>query len=70
MNALCSYVGIGLAVGWKLYNNGNGMDHSSGTGEHNGVHLCSEWAKSSVLLTYSGQLVASFTVMAKGWFRC
>jgi len=49
--------------------NGNGLDQRSGTGALNGVHLCSEWAGSAVLLRYSGQLVGSCTVTETGWIR-
>ena len=36
----------------------------SGTGALNGVHLCSGWADSVVLLRYSRQLVGSCTTSA------
>ena len=49
MGVLCSSVEIQRAVGWQLYNNGNGLDQRSVTGALNGVHLCSEWADSAVL---------------------
>jgi len=45
-----SSVEIQRAVVWVLYSNGNGLDQRSGTGALNGVHLCSEWAESAVLL--------------------
>jgi len=67
MGGQCSYVEIQQAVVWWLYSNGNGLDHSSVTGALNGVHLCSEWADSAVLLRYSRQLVGSCTVTATGW---
>ena len=41
--------------------------HRSGTDALNGVHLCSEWADSAVLLRYSGQLVGSCTLRSTGW---
>ena len=67
MGGLCSSVEINRAVGWLLYSEGNVLDHRSGTGALNGVHLCSEWAYSAVLLRYSGQLVGSCTISATGW---
>jgi len=63
----CSSVEIEQAVCWQLYSNGNRLDHSSGTGALKGVHLCSEWEGSAVLLRCSGQLVGSCTVSATGW---
>jgi len=52
-----------------LYSNGNGLDQRKVTGALNGVHLCSEWADSAVLVRYSGQKIGSFTVMTTDWIR-
>ena len=65
----CNSVELEQAVGWFFYSHGNGLDQRSGTGALNGVHLCSEWADSAVLLRYSGPLFGSCTVTPTAWIR-